>query len=900
MQVRHVAAGVVVHLGVPTAAAKLHALLVPSSDEDDQDLRAYALEALWPSHVDGDPFDLLERPYNDHRIGAYDRFLTEEVPKRLSSALLPRALEWLRATGLASRHAYAFEELTNALLGLAWREAADPRVRGALVPVLRDRLREYEELIPQSKEHAEGAAGLSDETRHAVVAELCDTSASHPVRPIDAVHSRPSLLTGRDLTWVLNVAIGAAGDEEFERWALVVQHIVWSETTVEVVETLLAASTHPKIRTRFSNILETVYLDSDRARELKAEEERYQSLARPKQRPAEEERHPSVLELLDHVEVNGIEFFPSVLAAIAVEVSGRHANLWASRTYSTWLASAPEPARSRTLKAAERFLTSLTDERAEWIETTSRPFNTAHAGYLALVLMASGSPDAFAALSADCWRSWVGAVLEGGSHHVAGPNPNDELLRVAHRSAEEAFLEAVKALAVAENAHHKSVFVFRALGSLWNGNLSALVVEVLQQPGLSSASVEELLEELAKHDATAAESSAHDLLTRGRECDVDSPEAQQAIGAGVALLLHRPVAALGSLALSSDAASAVVREIIERLAERAHGAQPKELVQALPASNIAELYLWLSKEYPHAEDPDIKGAHAVSKRESVADFREGLLRALAASGRPESLDALRLVEREQPSRNIGYLIDRAADAVLKDTWTPIAPVDLRALLDRATNRRADTSEQLLEIVVEEFARIQASLHGTPALVSFLWNDPRPPDPATPKDEAALKIFVTDKLRDGLTETVIVREVEVRQRLGLDEGQEPDVLITAPAPSGSGREHAQVAIEAKGDWHREVETAMRTQLADRYLAALPLRCGIYLVGFFGKGRQEDEQALVDLRIRLADQARQLSNYGRSIRSVVLDCRLRLPSVSSGGSPPVSRKAKKRKKRRVPRT
>ena len=43
---------------------------------------------------------------------------------------------------------------------------------------------------------------------------------------------------------------------------------------------------------------------------------------------------------------------------------------------------------------------------------------------------------------------------------------------------------------------------------------------------------------------------------------------------------------------------------------------------------IADLYIWLMQEFPPPEDPEHDGAHIISRRESIADFRNGLLNSL--------------------------------------------------------------------------------------------------------------------------------------------------------------------------------------------------------------------------------------------------------------------------------
>jgi len=49
----------------------------------------------------------------------------------------------------------------------------------------------------------------------------------------------------------------------------------------------------------------------------------------------------------------------------------------------------------------------------------------------------------------------------------------------------------------------------------------------------------------------------------------------------------------------------------------------------------------------------------------------------------------------------------------------------------------------------------------------------------------------------------------------------------------------VIVEVKGCWHSELQTAMLTQLRDRYLKGKPTRTGLYIVGGMepGLGRND---------------------------------------------------------------
>ena len=110
------------------------------------------------------------------------------------------------------------------------------------------------------------------------------------------------------------------------------------------------------------------------------------------------------------------------------------------------------------------------------------------------------------------------------------------------------------------------------------------------------------------------------------------------------------------------------------------------------------------------------------------------------------------------------------------------------------------------------------------------------------------------------------------------GEKPDILVQVPSKSGDGTRF-QVAIEAKGSWHAELETAIETQLRNRYLYNGELRCGIYLVGWFACSHWDDSDRDRRAATRRRDKqvvttalecsARLLETQGRKLRVVVLD-------------------------------
>jgi len=99
---------------------------------------------------------------------------------------------------------------------------------------------------------------------------------------------------------------------------------------------------------------------------------------------------------------------------------------------------------------------------------------------------------------------------------------------------------------------------------------------------------------------------------------------------------------------------------------------------------------------------------------------------------------------------------------------------------------------------------------------------------------------------------------------------------------SKQEHVRVIIEVKGCWHKEVETAIETQLLNRYLNESGCDHGIYLVGWFSCNQWDKRDSrknklsasnIEEARSTLDRQANSLCSYMKTIKACVLNCALR---------------------------
>lgn len=124
-----------------------------------------------------------------------------------------------------------------------------------------------------------------------------------------------------------------------------------------------------------------------------------------------------------------------------------------------------------------------------------------------------------------------------------------------------------------------------------------------------------------------------------------------------------------------------------------------------------------------------------------------------------------------------------------------------------------------------------------------------------------------------------RRVEIRRGY-LGPGERTDIYVTATI-EGS-HDVLRTIVEVKGCWHVELQTAMQTQLKDRYLHENDCNRGIYLVGWFAceEWNQKDHRkqatpkwTLETARQSFQDQAIQVSEPGAQLRGFVLDSSLK---------------------------
>ncbi len=321
------------------------------------------------------------------------------------------------------------------------------------------------------------------------------------------------------------------------------------------------------------------------------------------------------------------------------------------------------------------------------------------------------------------------------------------------------------------------------------------------------------------------------------------------------------------------------RWLVVRLASaRYHPAGSFSFYQQMPSRGLADLYLWVRAEQPPEMDVEHEGVFTPDAQWHRARLRGTLMEELKARGTQDAVTALRFIADELPGDDsCRFAAAQAETARLRATWGGTTPDALRRLAADNQARLVESAPQLLEVVIESLTRYQERLHAETPAVEDLWNNVR--GDRTPRDEAHLSNHLKRHLDDDLRGRAIVvnREPEVKT------GAETDIRVEVVLPEAAGQARRLVVIiEVKGCWHRDLKKGMGDQLCDRYLAASPGACGLYLVGWFqcqkwastaSRRRATPNFELAEAQRVFAEQAATQRQRGRVVRSFVLDAALR---------------------------
>ncbi|HWH31691.1 MAG TPA: hypothetical protein VNU01_03370 [Egibacteraceae bacterium] len=888
MGVRVAAVSAVGDLGDVAARRRLVPLALDELGQQDPDdeLKGAALLTTWPDVLGPEEvLSALTPAKRDSLFGLYRHFVERAFPTTLPVDALPEALHWAASLPVEHQPTDALSDLREALVLRALDHTERHDVAEALVQVICALLNESVELLSYQAIKQRGGVLAEESTRRRIVNRLVSAVADDSLSANAVVLATPPLLSENDVPFLIDKLMREYDVELQKGYVKLLTAMLGRGVNPEPI--LEARGNSLALREATSAYFDAVPLHSELARQQRETHRRLKELRRKRN----ERREPTldvvarVEEALTAFERGDIDGFWHALYWLEIDGARRDRKVFVSdpRALPGWQ-FLDDALRTRMVAAAEKYLQEGDPAPERWFgkRILHAP---ATAGYRALRLLAEVRDDR-RELDTATWERWAPAVIgwpASGADDESAFNTwavDRVIQRAAATSAEWIGRELDRDLRSGDTP-----FVLHRVKAGWSSELEAAVLKRAKRSPLSAGARAEVLRFLIRHGSEAARQHAERLVT---------PAALAAGGRRRDLALK-----VGALlaAESEDAAWSRLWPLIESdadfgkslITELATGYE-RQIAPSLTARQVGALYNWLLIHFPPEEDGHEEGAHFISPREEVGLWRDRVLASLTERATSAAVDELARLAAAHTNRP--YLLARRAQAaqeLCRRKWIAPSPAVIVQMTHNAGRRWVKSAADLRRLLVNTIRDSEAQLQKR-SQVYWLWNTA----PLRPKPENALSDWLKSHLDDVLRERGIVagREVQIRPGPGHHMGEASDLLITAAAGERvEGAPLVEVVVEVKGCWHREVETALKTQLCDRYLQAGGRDQGIYVVGWYdADGWDESDKAsrsrcrrytVAELSTMLERQAESVSaGNGVSITAVVLDCSL--PPPGSAGS------------------
>ena len=884
LQLRIRAAYAVAGFGDPAVRSRMMPLAAGQAGADPEDeLKGCGLRAVWPDHITASElFALLTPPKRANLYGAYRAFLRKGLVEHLKPQDLPLALMWVRDQVPNGVSTDRFEGLADQIMLRAWERFGSAEVSQPFAEVAVLTLGRKYGITGEGVEHA---IGKEESKRRSLVRAILPLYTDTSEAVVSLYFGSAPIVHSGDVIWMIEELRASQSEKTKSLWARLILHLFDGGDAQQVNAIITASEQEPAIETEFSALLRPVTLDSPEAQKMredyldakKLEQNRRQ--APPAVVPPPQER---IATLLDRFESGDASAWWQLNLEMTLEPdSSFYGNdLELDVTELPGWKAASEITRTRIVTAAKRYLMVADPETQTWLGTNvwHRP---AVAGYRALRLLFAEDPPFVESIPADIWKKWAQTVLAHFPPYDSQVNALDvELLKRSYSYSPDSLIEALVKLIDKENKESEYIFITRTVRCCWDERLAAALSAKARDPQLKPVAMGCLLEDLLDRHVADARAFAESLVQAPPPPEDDAR--LRAVVAATTLLAHAQDAGWGILYRVFQSDTKFGREVFSRVASDISGT----IAARLTEDQSADLYVWLVRQYPPDEDPQIEGAHGVGPREMLGHLRDGVLAYLKSRGTSKGCEAIQRIARELPGLDwLSWTLAEARVITRQRTWVPPKPEDIIELAGDSETRLVQSGDQLLEVLIESLHRLQEKLLGETPRSRFLWNQ-CPSGKWRPREEESLSDYLKGHLDDDIREKGIVlgREVQIRRRAGEKQGEDTDILVTAVRMNSSGEIYDSVSaiIEVKGCWHRRISGAMKSQLVDRYLKDNQCRHGLYIVGWFGQESWDKRDArrkqvprccADEASKRLELQASKLSKDDLLIRSYLLDVSLR---------------------------
>jgi hypothetical protein len=515
------------------------------------------------------------------------------------------------------------------------------------------------------------------------------------------------------------------------------------------------------------------------------------------------------------------------------------------------------------------FLEKMSSNPDEWLGK-GRIYYPALAGYRAIKIFWREEPEYIKEQGDDFWKRWAPITL--GFPLVSNEPENGKIIALAYKHAPDEVISTLDVLIDDEAERYNSLFINDLLEDCLDERLSNFLLDKAKGEGFSPKAAGQILRFLLSHNDQSAKEYIKSKIVLPLPENEDKKE--EVLAAAASLLQNADQSDWGFLwkLIQED------NEFGRSLIFKSHDAplRGSVVLKEISEPQLADLYIWLTKEFPPEEYRQPEGGGTVTPKISIGDWRDSVLRVLMDKGTAEACRQIERVAVAFPQYKWIklYTLVEARRITTQKSWQPPNLNELFSLVENHDLRLVDSPDELMDILLDSLYNLEAKLQkGEHPQAINLWNENRP------KDENRLSDYVKNHLEEDLKDKGIIvnREVEIKR------GNKTDIHISVYGRDHLGRptgDPMKVTIETKGCWHPALDTAMESQLVGQYLSPDVCRHGIYLIGWFvcNAWIDQNNQKIPTIDITQAKeqfkkQAQEISTKtSYRVESYILDARL----------------------------
>jgi predicted NACHT family NTPase len=694
------AARAIFSVGDSATKIKLKPLAVSNILEDEDDrLKGYALRALWSENISAEElFNSLTRPKKRNFLGSYQIFIDHELVQKIQPEELVTALKWLEKQGVRC-FGHPFEKLGNSIILKAWENFDLPDIAESFTKVVLVQLKKYQPIIT-SDDNLQSqfrSSVIEDITkRHKLIENIVLAVLESKLDPDSLIYSlTKNILVSDDFLWIIEKFKDAKSQNVQLIWLHLIQEDFNRQDAKHIDAIVTEIQNNDLLAKAFAFEFEAVDLNSDRAKTMRTYYLQSQSRQYNNDSPVlDPPPKQSILELLDKLEAGDLDAWWRLNMEMTLQPDSQDYDneFELDLTKLSGWQEAEEVTRRRIIEGAKQYIQQKSNINYDWIGTNNfdRP---ALAGFRALQLLIKERLDFLDTVSSSIWKKWASVIVASPSYNHYGDNYL-EVITLTYKNAPQESIDTLLRLIEQENRQYDYISVIHRFEKCWDQRLKDALLKKVKTSSLKPKCIGQLLEELLKHESLEARVFTISLISY--PLSSIEQENEKTLIASRILVENSDPSSWVSIWMLIQQDVSFGRKIFEAVSYRySHGVDLN-----LTETQLADLYLWLVKQYPYGEDPDYSNevlAHNLTTRETIGNFRDSVLAQLKERGTREACTEIERLIQELPDLEwLKKTLLYAQKNMRFKSWQPMKPNEVLQLLAPKTVSNPEISDKIDE------------------------------------------------------------------------------------------------------------------------------------------------------------------------------------------------------------